>query len=130
MNAATRRSPNSPGPSANAPWDSLKRSAALTRARHRSRALARGSAVASGAGAVARRSSLVCLRAFALRARPVPELDRPPKRSSAGGISIDWPAVRKELDAIGYNGWMTIEGSGGLSLEERSNRLDLIAAGK
>jgi len=44
--------------------------------------------------------------------------------------SIDWPLVRKELDKIGYNGWMTIEGSGGLSLEERSKRLDLINAGE
>ena len=44
--------------------------------------------------------------------------------------SIDWPLVRKELDKIGYNGWMTIEGSGGLSLEERNKRLDLIIAGK
>ena len=44
--------------------------------------------------------------------------------------SIDWPLVRAELDKIGYNGWMTIEGSGGLSLEERNRRLDLIVAGK
>jgi len=44
--------------------------------------------------------------------------------------SVNWPVVRKALDAIGYNGWMTIEGSGGLSLEERSKRLDLIHAGK
>ncbi len=44
--------------------------------------------------------------------------------------SIDWPLVRKELDKIGYNGWMTIEGSGGLSLEERNKRLDLIIAGE
>jgi L-ribulose-5-phosphate 3-epimerase len=44
--------------------------------------------------------------------------------------SVDWPLVRKELDKVGYNGWMTIEGSGGLSLEERSRRLDLIIAGK
>jgi hexulose-6-phosphate isomerase len=44
--------------------------------------------------------------------------------------SVDWPLVRKELDKIGYNGWMTIEGSGGLSLEERNKRLDLIVAGK
>ncbi len=43
--------------------------------------------------------------------------------------SIDWPAVRKELDNVGYNGWMTIE-DGGLSLEEFSKRLDLIIAGK
>ena len=44
--------------------------------------------------------------------------------------SVDWPLVRQELDKIGYNGWMTIEGSGGLSLEERNRRLDLIIAGK
>jgi len=44
--------------------------------------------------------------------------------------SVNWPVVRKALDAIGYNGWMTIEGSGGLSLEEKSKRLDLIHAGK
>jgi hexulose-6-phosphate isomerase len=44
--------------------------------------------------------------------------------------SVDWPLVRRELDAVGYNGWMTIEGSGKLSLEERSRRLDLILAGK
>ncbi|MBN2475513.1 MAG: sugar phosphate isomerase/epimerase [Pirellulales bacterium] len=44
--------------------------------------------------------------------------------------SVDWPLIRKELDQLGYNGWMTIEGSGGLSLSERSRRLDLIIAGK
>jgi L-ribulose-5-phosphate 3-epimerase len=44
--------------------------------------------------------------------------------------SVDWPAVRRALDDVGYNGWMTIEGSGGLSLEEKSRRLDLIIAGK
>lgn len=44
--------------------------------------------------------------------------------------SVNWPLVRKELDNVGYNGWMTIEGSGGLSLQERSKRLDLIIAGK
>jgi hexulose-6-phosphate isomerase len=44
--------------------------------------------------------------------------------------SVDWPAVRKQLDAVGYNGWMTIEGSGRLSLEEKNHRLDLIIAGK
>ena len=43
--------------------------------------------------------------------------------------SVDWPAVRKALDEVGYNGWMTIEG-GDLSLEENSKRLDLIIAGK
>lgn len=44
--------------------------------------------------------------------------------------SVDWPLVRKELDKLDYNGWMTIEGSGGLSLVERNKRLDLIDAGK
>ncbi len=44
--------------------------------------------------------------------------------------SVNWPVVRKALDEVGYNGWMTIEGSGGLSLEEKSKRLDLILAGK
>lgn len=43
---------------------------------------------------------------------------------------VDWPAVRKCIDKIGYNGYMTIEGSGKLSLEERSKRLDAIIAGK
>jgi hexulose-6-phosphate isomerase len=44
--------------------------------------------------------------------------------------SVNWPSVRQELDKIGYNGFMTIEGSDGLSLEERNKRLDLIIAGK
>jgi len=44
--------------------------------------------------------------------------------------SVNWPLVRRELDRIGYDGWMTIEGSGGLSLEEKNRRLDLIIAGK
>jgi len=43
--------------------------------------------------------------------------------------SVNWPLVRKELDKIGYNGWMTIEGSGGLSMAEKNKRLDLIVAG-
>ena len=43
--------------------------------------------------------------------------------------SVNWPAVRRELDAAGYNGWMTIEG-GGLSLEDNSRRLDKIIAGE
>jgi hexulose-6-phosphate isomerase len=43
--------------------------------------------------------------------------------------SIDWPAVRKELDAVGYNGWLTIE-DGGLPLEVFSERLDKIIAGQ
>ncbi len=44
--------------------------------------------------------------------------------------SVDWPVVRKALDDIGYSGFMTIEGSGDLSLEQKSERLDLIIAGK
>ena len=43
--------------------------------------------------------------------------------------SVDWPLVRRELEKVGYNGWMTIE-DGGLSLEVFSRRLDLIIAGK
>ena len=59
------------------------------------------------------------------------------RQSTRGGTfvdirdgDVDWPAVRQELDAIGYSGWMTIEGSGKLSLEEKNRRLDLIIAGK
>lgn len=43
--------------------------------------------------------------------------------------SVNWPAVRKELDAVGYDGWMTIEG-GSLSPQEHSVRLDKILAGE
>jgi len=43
--------------------------------------------------------------------------------------SVNWPAVRKELDAVGYNGWMTIE-DGGLSLAVFNKRLDSIIAGE
>ena len=43
--------------------------------------------------------------------------------------SVNWPAVRAALDAVGYKGWMTIEG-GDLSLAENGKRLDLILAGK
>lgn len=43
--------------------------------------------------------------------------------------SVDWPAVRKALDEIGYNGWMTIEG-GGVSVEELGKRIEMIVAGK
>jgi L-ribulose-5-phosphate 3-epimerase len=43
--------------------------------------------------------------------------------------SIRWPVVRTALDDVGYDGWMTIEG-GNLSLQEHSQRLDLILAGK
>lgn len=43
---------------------------------------------------------------------------------------VNWPSVRKCIDDIGYNDWMTIEGSGGLPLEEQNRRLELIIAGK
>ena len=46
-----------------------------------------------------------------------------------GEGSVNWPEVRKALDEVGYNGWLTNE-SGGLSLEELSRRFDLIIAGK
>ena len=44
--------------------------------------------------------------------------------------SVDWPLVRRELDTIGYNGWMTLEDGHGLSVDEMNRRLDLIIAGK
>jgi hexulose-6-phosphate isomerase len=44
--------------------------------------------------------------------------------------SIDWPHVRRALDDIRYNGWLTIEGPAGDTLEEANRRLDLIIAGK
>ncbi len=43
--------------------------------------------------------------------------------------SVDWPSVTGELDRIGYQGWMTIEGSGKLPVLEQSRRLDNILAG-
>ena len=43
--------------------------------------------------------------------------------------SINWPAVRKALDDIHYNGWGSIE-DGGLPLPEFARRFDLIAEGK
>jgi hexulose-6-phosphate isomerase len=43
--------------------------------------------------------------------------------------SVDWPEVRKAIEEVGYNGWMTIE-DGGLKLEEFNRRLDLIIAEK
>ena len=59
------------------------------------------------------------------------------REAKSGGAFVDirdgdvnWPAVRQHIERIGYNDYMTIEGSGGLSLEERSKRLDLIIAGK
>jgi hexulose-6-phosphate isomerase len=43
--------------------------------------------------------------------------------------SIDWPAVRRELDEAGYDGWATIE-DGGLPLAEFRRRFDLIESGQ
>ena len=43
--------------------------------------------------------------------------------------SIDWPAVRRALHHVGYDGWATIEDNG-LPLAEFSRRFDLIEAGK
>jgi hexulose-6-phosphate isomerase len=43
--------------------------------------------------------------------------------------SVRWPVVRAALEAVGYSGWMTIEG-GSLSVEEHGERLELIVAGK
>ncbi|MDO5113357.1 MAG: sugar phosphate isomerase/epimerase family protein [Planctomycetia bacterium] len=43
--------------------------------------------------------------------------------------SVNWPAVRKAIDDIDYNGYMTIEG-GSDPIEKKSADLDLIIAGK
>ncbi len=43
--------------------------------------------------------------------------------------SVRWPVVRQALESVNYSGWMTIEGSESLSMEERNRRLDLILAG-
>jgi len=44
--------------------------------------------------------------------------------------SVRWPVLRQAIEAINYNGWMTIESNEKLSYEERSRRLDLILAGQ
>ena len=43
--------------------------------------------------------------------------------------SIDWPKMRKALDDVGYNGWITLEDNG-LPLPEFAHRLDRIIAGE
>lgn len=43
--------------------------------------------------------------------------------------SINWPAVRDALEAVKYNGWLTIE-DGGLPLTEFKSRIDQIIAGR
>jgi sugar phosphate isomerase/epimerase len=42
--------------------------------------------------------------------------------------SVNWPEVRKALDDVGYNGWLTDET--GLGWRELSHRLDRIIAGE
>ena len=44
--------------------------------------------------------------------------------------SVRWPVLRQALEAVNYNGWMTIESNSSIPFEERSRRLDLILAGK
>jgi hexulose-6-phosphate isomerase len=44
--------------------------------------------------------------------------------------SVRWPVLRQALEAVNYNGWMSIESNTSISYEERSRRLDLILAGK
>jgi L-ribulose-5-phosphate 3-epimerase len=43
---------------------------------------------------------------------------------------VRWPVLRQALEVVNYNGWMTIESNGGIPIEERSKRLDLILAGQ
>jgi len=43
--------------------------------------------------------------------------------------SVDWPEIRRAIEEVGYNGWMTIE-DGGLPLPEFRARLDKIIAGE
>jgi len=43
--------------------------------------------------------------------------------------SVNWPVVMQALNDVGYNGWLTIEGSDKLSMQERSRRLDRVLAG-
>mgnify|MGYP005835637747 CR=1 FL=1 len=48
--------------------------------------------------------------------------------AAIGQGSVDWPVVRKALDEVGYNGWLTDET--GLGWPELSRRLDRIIAGE
>ena len=43
--------------------------------------------------------------------------------------SVNWPSVMRALDAAGYRGWMTIEGSDKLSVPEQHRRLSMILDG-
>ncbi|GHV10277.1 hypothetical protein AGMMS50229_21330 [Campylobacterota bacterium] len=58
------------------------------------------------------------------------------KSSPSGGSwpplcegDINWPSVRRTIEQVNYNGWMSIE-SDALSDEEHSKRLNAIIAGK
>jgi hexulose-6-phosphate isomerase len=44
--------------------------------------------------------------------------------------SVRWPVLRQALEAVNYNGWMTIESNGDIPFEERNRRLDLILQGQ
>ena len=44
--------------------------------------------------------------------------------------SVRWPVLRQALEAVNYNGWMTIESNGDIPFEERNRRLDLILQGE
>ena len=43
---------------------------------------------------------------------------------------VRWPVLRQALEAVNYNGWMTIESNGDIPFEERNRRLELILAGQ
>jgi hexulose-6-phosphate isomerase len=43
--------------------------------------------------------------------------------------SVRWPIIRAALDAVGYNGWLTIEGGTKITMEEHNQRIDLIIKG-
>jgi hexulose-6-phosphate isomerase len=44
--------------------------------------------------------------------------------------SVNWPAVRRALNDVGYEGWGTIEAPGPISLAEQNRRFDLIINGE
>ena len=46
-----------------------------------------------------------------------------------GKGSVDWVSVRKVIDEVGYNGWVTIE-SGGFTDAEHSALMDRFFAGQ
>jgi len=43
--------------------------------------------------------------------------------------STRWPILRAALERVNYNGWITIEAAGQLTLDEQAKRLDMIRAG-